>query len=342
MKGKGHLAIAGRAIPRGRAVQVFLKVGEHYTATPVNVPITVVRGARRGPTVFLTAAIHGDELNGVEVVRRVMTTTAPESLRGTLICAPVVNRPGFLAHTRYLPGHQDLNRCFPGDPEGNAALRLAHVLFREIVARSDRGIDLHTASHGRTNLPHVRADMADPAVRRMARAFGGEIIVDTPGMNHTLRAAATRAGVPTIIFEAGETFRFQRSMVARGVRGVQNVLAALRMIPGPRRRPRFQVVIKGSDWVRAPRGGIVDVQVRPGEIVYPGDTIAAITNPFGREVSSVRSPGTGLVLGINTVPMAQPGDAICHLARLSRTLPTLERFAVADSQGRRVLVVEGA
>jgi len=342
VKGGTRLAIAGRAIPPGSVVQIFLKVSEYYTAAPVNVPITVVRGARRGPIVFLTAAIHGDELNGVEVVRRIMTSTSPETLRGALICAPVVNRPGFLTHSRYLPGHQDLNRCFPGDPDGNAAQRLAHILFREIVRRADRGIDLHTASHGRTNLPHVRADMADETVRRMARNFGSEIIVDTPGMAHTLRAAATGAGVPTIIFEAGETFRFQRSMVARGVRGVRNVLAALKMIPAPRRSARFQVVVKVSEWVRAPRGGIADVLVRPGEIVYPGDVIASITNPFGREVSSVRATLTGLVLGINTVPLAHPGDAICHIARLRRTLATLESFAVTDSRGRRVLLIEGA
>jgi predicted deacylase len=335
-----RLTLGGRIIRRGTAGQIFLKVSEYYTATPVNLPVTVVHGASRGPTLFLTAAVHGDELNGVEVVRRVMTTTAPESLRGTLICVPVVNRIGFLSHSRYLPGHQDLNRCFPGDPRGNSAARFAAVVFHEVVMRSRYGIDLHTASHGRTNLPHVRADMSDPKVRKAARAFGSEIIVDTKGPASTLRAAATRAGVPTLIFEAGETFRFQPGMVARGVRGVRNVMAALRMLAVPPREPRFQVVVKVSEWVRAPRGGIADVRVRPGEIVYAGQPIASITNPFGREVSSVLSPLTGLVLGITTVPMVNPGDAVCHVAKLARTLPTVERYAVSDSHGRRMLLVE--
>ncbi|HEV8198811.1 MAG TPA: succinylglutamate desuccinylase/aspartoacylase family protein [Candidatus Polarisedimenticolia bacterium] len=335
------LSLGGRSFPRGAAGQIYLKVGEHATATPVNVPVTVVRGARQGPTLFLTAAVHGDELNGVEVVRQVMTTVAPEGLRGTLICVPVVNRMGFLAHSRYLPGHHDLNRVFPGSPDGHAAARLAHVLFNEIVGRSDYGIDLHTASHGRTNLPHVRARMEDPKARRLARAFGLEVIVDSAGPSRTLRAAATRAGVPTILFEAGETFRFQRHLVARGVRGVHNLLAALKMIDAPPRRPRFQIVVKVSEWVRAPRGGIADVQVRPGELVYAGDAVASITNPFGREVSLVRSPLTGLVLGMTTVPMVQPGDALCHVAKLHRTLATVERFALADSRGRRTLLVEG-
>src|SRR5262245_51141886 len=270
-----------------------------------------------------------------------MTSTSAEDLRGTLICVPVVNRTGFLSHSRYLSGQQDLNRCFPGHPAGNAAARLAHVLFQEIVARCDYGIDLHTASHGRTNLPHVRGSMSDPGVRRMARAFGIEVIVDRPGPRHTLRAAATAAGVPTLLFEAGETFRFQRAMVARGVQGVRNVLAALKMVADARREPRFQVVVKVSEWIRAPRGGIADVLIRPGEIVYAGDEIASITNPFGRAVSSVRSPLTGLVLGITTVPMVSPGDAICHLAKLEKTLPTVERFCVTDSRGRRTLLLEG-
>jgi predicted deacylase len=147
--------------------------------------------------------------------------------------------------------------------------------------------------------------------------------------------------VPTILFEAGETFRFQRSMVSRGVLGVRNVLAALRMISGPPREPRFQVIVKHSAWIRAPRGGIADVQPRPGEIVYAGDEIASITNPFGREVCSVRSPLTGLILGIATVPLVNPGDAICHVAKLEKTLPTVERFSVTDSRGRRMLLPEG-
>jgi predicted deacylase len=321
------LALGGREVRRGRTGQIFLKVGEHYTSTPVNVPVTVVRGARRGPTLFLTAAVHGDELNGVEMVRRVMTGIPPAALRGTLICVPVVNRIGFLTHSRYLPGHRDLNRVFPGDPDGDAAQRMAHVLFREIVARSDYGIDLHTASLGHTNLPHVRADMA------VARV--------TPGRSRTLRAAATRSGVATVLFEAGETFRFQRHLVVRGVRGIRNVLAALGMIAEPRRRPRFQVIVKVAPWVRAPKGGIADVQVRPGELVYKGDAIASITNPFGREVSAVRSPLTGLVVGVTTVPMVQPGDTLCRVAKLQRTLATVERHAVVDSRGRRTLGIEG-
>jgi hypothetical protein len=336
------LRIGGRVIRRGSVEQIFLKVSEYYTATPVNVPVTVIRGRERGPALYLTAAIHGDELNGVEIVRRVMTGVTPEQLRGTLICVPVVNRVGFLTHTRYLPDRRDLNRSFPGSAEGNAAARTAHTLFNEIVLKARYGVDLHTASVRRTNLPHIRADMSDTRVRRLARAFGTEILVDYPGPPNTLRAAATRAGVPTIIFEAGETFRFQRNMVARGVAGVRNVLAHLGMLAETAKEARFQVIIKVSEWVRSLRGGIADVLVRPGEVVYEGSEVARITNPFGREVSSVRTPITGLVLGTTTVPMVNPGDAICHVAKLEKTLATVERYCVTDSGGRRLLLVEGA
>jgi len=332
------LKIGGRDIRRGTVEQILLKASEYYTATPVNVPVIVIRGSERGPIVFLTAAIHGDELNGVEIVRRVMTGYTPQQLKGTLICIPVVNRVGFLTHTRYLPGRRDLNRYFPGSPEGNAAARYAHTLFTEIVTRSRYGVDLHTASLGRTNLPHLRADMACKDVRKMARAFGTEIIIDSPGPPRTLRHAATTAGVPTIIFEAGETFRFQRNMVARGVAGVRNVLAALGMTQDTRREPRFRVIVKVSEWVRSVKGGIADIVVRPGEIIYAGEEIASITNPFGREVSMVRSPLTGLIIGITTMPMVNPGDAICHIAKLEKTLATVETFCVTDSRGKKMLL----
>ncbi|MFQ5878136.1 MAG: succinylglutamate desuccinylase/aspartoacylase family protein [Acidobacteriota bacterium] len=337
-----RLSVGGREIRRGTVEQILLKVGEYYTAGPVHVPVTVICGEERGPILYLTAATHGDELNGVETVRRVMTSITPGQLAGTLICVPVVNRMGFQNHSRYLPGRRDLNRHFPGDPGGHAASRTAHVLFREIVAPSRYGIDLHTASVGRTNLPHVRGDMSNDRVRRIARAFGSEIIIDSPGAPRTLRAAATRAGVPTIILEAGETFRFQRNMVAHGVTGVRNVMASLGMLAERPKEARFQVVIKVSEWVRSTRGGIADIQVRPGEIVYRGDEIASITNPFGREVSSVRTPLTGLIIGITTVPMVNPGDAICHVAKLRKTLSRVESYCVTDSSGRRTLPVPTA
>ena len=336
------LKIGGRDIRRGTVEQILLKASEYYTATPVNVPVIVIRGSERGPIVFLTAAIHGDELNGVEIVRTIMTELDPAKLRGTVFCTPVLNRWGFLSHSRYLPGRRDLNRYFPGDPQGNLAHRVAHKIFTEIVQHAQYGIDMHTAGVGRTNLAHIRGELDDERVRRMAKAFGTEIIMDQPAAGGTLRAAATRAGIPTIILEAGETFRFQRSMVARGVAGVRNVLADLEMIEHQVVEPRFQVIVKVSEWIRAERGGILDIRVHPGDLLYDGMEVGVVSTPFGREVTTLKSPLTGLVIGITTIPLVQPGDAICHIAKLEKTLHTVEKYCTTGTDGRRRLPLERA
>ncbi len=335
-----ELKIGGKPVNPGEAQEILLKISEFYTAQPVNIPVTVVRGTEEGPRVFLTAAVHGDELNGVEIVRTLMTELDPAKLKGAVLCTPVVNRWGFLSHSRYLPGRRDLNRYFPGNAEGNLAARVAHKIFSEIIQKAEYGIDMHTAAVGRTNLAHIRGDMDNEKVRKMAKAFGTEIIIDQPAAGGTLRSAATRAGVPTIILEAGETFRFQRAMVTKGVRGVKNVLAELGMIDWEQREPPFQVIVKVSEWIRAERGGILDIRVRPGELIYEGNDIAIVSTPFGREVTTLKSPLTGLVIGITTIPLVQPGDAICHIAKLEKTLPTVEKYASEDPPGRKRLPLE--
>lgn len=328
------LKIAGRTIEPGTTQEILLKISEFYTAQPVNIPVTVIRGREPGPVVALVAAIHGDELNGIEIVRRVILGLAPERIRGTVVCVPVVNRFGFLNHSRYLPDRRDLNRCFPGNPHGSSAARVAAALFREIVLPADFVLDFHTAALGRTNLPHLRADMTDARVRRLARGFGAELIVDYPGRSRSLRAAATTAGIPCAVYEAGETFQFQRREVRKGLFGVYNVLADLAMVGIPRREPRFQVVIRRAEWLRAERGGLLDLRTRPGDLLYEGDVVGSISNPFGREVVSLRSSVTGIVLGTTTVPMVHPGDAVAHVARLDKSLRIVERFATASAAGR--------
>jgi uncharacterized protein len=332
-----ELKIGGKVVSPGESQEILLKISEFYTATPVNIPVIVVRGQQEGPRLFLSAAIHGDELNGVEIVRTIMTELDPAKLKGTVFCTPVLNRWGFLNHSRYLPGRRDLNRYFPGNPEGNLAQRVAHKIFTEIVQRAEYGIDFHTAGAGRTNLAHIRGDLDNDTVRRMAKAFGTEIIMDQPAAGGTLRAAATRAGIPTIILEAGETFRFQRSMVQRGAAGVRNILGDLGMVEHAAKEPRFQVIVKVSEWIRAERGGILDLRVRPGDLLYEGNEVAMVSTPFGREVTDIKSPLTGLVIGVTTIPLVQPGDPICHIAKLEKTLPTVEKYCVEDPGGRKHL-----
>jgi predicted deacylase len=332
-------SISGIKVKPGETREIYLKVSESYLSGGIQIPITVIRGREEGPAAFVFAAIHGDEINGSDIVRRLIFDVNHEKLRGTLIAVPVVNIPGFLVQSRYLPYHRDLNRFFPGKPKGNNAERIAARLFKEIVLKCDFGIDLHTASSGRLNLPHVRGDMRDAGVKKLARAFGSTVMVDQTGLRGSMRRAATDAGVPTILFEAGETGRFSAKVSQEGLAGVLNVLREMGMLPdapkpGKKDRPAFQVIVKASDWVRAEKGGILDLAVGPGDLIYEGDRIGSVLNPFGKTVTQIRSPFTGIVIGVTTAPLMVPGTGIVHVARLKKTLSRVERALKKGKKSR--------
>ena len=325
---KSLFKISGVYVARGETREINLKVSESYLSTGIQIPVTIIRGKIDGPVAFVTAAIHGDEINGTDIVRRLIFDVDHEKLRGTLIAIPVVNIPGFLSQSRYLPYHRDLNRFFPGKQKGNNAERIAWRLFQEVMSQCDFGIDIHTASNGRSNLPHVRGDMGNATVRRLARAFGATILVDQPGLKGTLRREATDAGVPTILFEAGETGKFSNRVSVAGLRGVLNLLTEMGMwtaTPGKNTRPPFQVIVKASDWIRAEKGGILDLAVRPGDLIYKDDLIGSILNPFGKTVTRMRAPTTGIVIGVTTAPLTIPGTGVVHVARLKKALALVER-----------------
>lgn len=311
-----NLEIGGVAVNPGETKEINLKVSEFFTATPALVPISAFRGREDGPTIVVTAAVHGDELNGVGIVRKLIYEMNHERLRGTLVCVPILNRFGFLTQSRYLPDRRDLNRFFPGKPDGVMAERICYVLFNEIIKKCDYGIDLHTAAADRTNTPHIRADMDNPDVVRLARSFGEEVILDHKGVQGSLRRAAVESGVPFILFEAGEPQKFERELIQRGYEGVLNVLSELGMIEKEIKKPQYQIIIKNREWIRAELGGMLDMRTHPGEILYEGDEIAVITNPFGRELYSQKAPFTGLVLSVTTMPLVSPGIPLCNLAKL--------------------------
>lgn len=335
--------ISGIAIQPGETREIYLKVSESFLSSSIQIPITVIRGQKNGPAVFVMAAVHGDEINGTDIVRRLIFDIDHENLNGTLIAIPVVNIPGFLAQSRYLPYHRDLNRYFPGKKQGNNAQRMAYRLFQEVISKCDFGIDLHTASVGRSNLPHVRGDMTHPRIRKLARAFGSSVVVDQPGVRGSLRREATEAGVPTILFEAGETGRFSKRISQEGLKGVLQVLTEIGMWPSSgakSKRPPFQVIVKASEWIRAEKGGILDLEVRPGDLIYAGDRIGSILNPFGKTVTQIRAPWTGIIIGITTQPITVPGTGIAHVARLKKTLASVERslqktIGVQDKKKKR-------
>jgi hypothetical protein len=317
MRHWGALRFSGQEIAPGESAEIRLEVSEHYTADPLFVPVTVIRGPRPGPTLFLTAAVHGDELNGVAVIRDLLIDQDLSDLAGSLIAVPVVNVPGFLNQNRTLPDGRDLNRSFPGNPDGSFTARLAHRVFQDVVRRSDHGIDLHTAGGDRANYPHVRADVADPRVAELAGAFGCPLVIHGRGPAGALRRVAGGAGVPTVVYEAGSARVFERRFIDAGLQGVLNVMRHLGMIDdGPVRPPPLSLEVKKSSWLRANAGGILDLRVSLGEPLRRGQVISVNTNPFGRERSQLVAPAPGVVIGLTRSPLVHPGDAICHVARL--------------------------
>lgn len=319
--------IAGKKLKPGEVIETRLKISESVTHQPVSIPVTLVCGANPGPAIFLTAAVHGDEINGVPIVRQVLDGLDPAKLSGTVVGIPVVNRFGFSTGDRYLPDRRDLNRAFPGDPEGSLASRVAHTLFEKVLRRCDVGIDLHTAAQGRANLCHVRGDGEDEKVRDLMRSFGAPIMIQGDGPKGSLRRACSEAGVPTMIFEAGEPNRFEKHAVEIGVQGVFRVLKSLgmydRRVP---RRPGFQVLLKNSEWIRANHGGIVDLLVAPGDLVRKGQCVANIASPFGKQVDQVLSPVGGVILSTNTLPLTRPGEALLHIGQLRKTMKAAREY----------------
>jgi len=320
-----NVEIAGTAVPHGERKHLRLRVSTSFAANPTHIPITVLHGKKKGPVVLITAAIHGDELNGIEIVRLISHNLDITNLSGTLICVPVVNIYGFQNLTRYLPEGRDLNRSFPGNPEGWAQDRYAHIIFNELVLKSDYIIDLHTASEGRVNLPHVRADMSHAETAQIARAFGTTVILNSIGYEGTLRRAAVQADIPAISFEAGETRKFEKKITEKGVEGVLNILKELKMLPGKPLYNPVQFVVNEITWIRVDRGGILSINTRPGKIVKKNQEIATNTNPFGIEVERIHTPFTGVILGIANTPTVNPGQGVCHISKLEEPRKVLQK-----------------
>lgn len=313
--GEGILRVGGSAVARGTRSDLLLKVSESYTGDRLSIPVTVVNGARGGPVLFVTAAVHGDELNGIAVVRNLLGVVEPARLSGALICVPVVNVLGVQFHSRYLPDRRDLNRSFPGSANGSTASRIAHTLMTEVVSKAHAGVDLHTAANRRMNVPQVRTDLSDPDARRLGLAFGAPFLIDASVRNGSLRDAAAQVGVPVLTFEGGQALRFEDDVIDVAQAGVLRVMAALGMIdeaPGP-----AVGRVRESDethWVRADRGGILALEVGPGDDVAAGQPLWTVTGPFGRERAQQFSPYDGMVIGMTTLPLVNPGDAVVHIA----------------------------
>ncbi|NBB79481.1 MAG: succinate dehydrogenase [Verrucomicrobia bacterium] len=316
--------IAGERIPLGQSRDVRLVISETYTGEKVHVPLRVIRAKKPGPTVFITAAIHGDEINGTGIIHDFLFGDLIELKRGTLILAPVVNVFGFESHERYLPDRRDLNRSFPGSAKGSLAGRIAHTLMTELVDRCDYGVDLHTAAIQRTNFPNIRADLNNPQARRLAEAFGCFMIVDGKGPIGSFRREATKRGCPTIILEAGEPWKVEPSVLQIGTQGIRNVLANLEMIDERPLKPPFLAKVRKTQWVRATVGGILKFHLSPGDFVEAGQALVTNYSIMGEEQYTLQAENNGIILGMTTMPAVKPGEPICNIATL--TAKQLQRY----------------
>jgi predicted deacylase len=331
----------GEEIPAGESRDVKLAVSESYSSMTVRIPIHIRRATEDGPVVFVTAALHGDEINGTGAIRQLIQDADFRLLRGSVILVPVMNLLAFDRHSRYLPDRRDLNRSFPGSTDGSLASRMARIIFDEIVFRCDYGIDLHTAAVRRTNYPNVRGDLANPEVRWLAESFGSEIIINGKGPPGTFRREACQAGCPTIIMEGGEVWKVEPGIVASATRGIKNILSNLEMLDTPVESPEHQVIIEKSKWIRAERGGFLRFHIKPGDIIEKGQPLATNTTLLGHERSTLRAPFDAVVIGMTSLPAVSPGEPVCNLGKLpKRHKPSKLRRLRSEENGLEQRVSE--
>ncbi|TNF87377.1 MAG: succinylglutamate desuccinylase/aspartoacylase family protein, partial [Gammaproteobacteria bacterium] len=312
----GSLELLGREIGPGTARRMAFAEGESFASSYLNMPVFVARGKEQGPTLCLTAGVHGDELNGVEVARRSFAQVSPEELRGTLIALPAINAHGVRTGNRYLSDRRDLNRAFPGSAGGSVAGLIAHRVFSEVLVNCDALIDLHTASNQRANLPQIRADISDPAIRDLAIHFGLGIVVAGAGPDGSLRREAAKAGIPAIIYEAGEPDRFQPEEIDRGVQGVRSVMAYLDMIVAEELEVPDARIYERSRWVRAKVGasGFFFPSAGLGDLIEVGEPLGTIIDPLTDQAIEITSPLDGEIIGMAVPQPVLPGYALFHLA----------------------------
>ncbi len=331
------IKIGDTLIEPGQRASVDLPVADLYTGTSLSMPVRVICGRHAGPVLFVSAAIHGDELNGVEIIRRLLKRKVLRSIRGTLIAAPVVNVHGFLNQSRYLPDRRDLNRSFPGSPKGSIAARLANTFVSEIVSKADYGLDLHTGAINRSNLPQIRANLDDEKTAALANAFGAPVIVNANLRDGSLRSHAAEFGIPMLLYEAGEALRFDEICIRGGLRGITNVMRSIGMLPKAKTSTQLKSVeARSMNWVRASSSGIVSWNVKLGASVSKDQRLATLSNPIGDQEDIVRAPYDGIIIGRSNLPLAHEGDALANIAEfksVSKVEGVVEKFASSHDLG---------
>ena len=310
--------IGGSRVRPGSKQEIGLPIAKMVTGADVTLPVLVLHGRNDGPTAWVSAAIHGDEVGGVEIIRRVLQSVDPKTMNGTLIAVPIVNVHGFMAGDRYLPDRRDLNRSFPGTARGSLAARVAHLMMQEVVAPCEVGIDLHTGSDHRSNLPQIRADLDDERTRELAETFGAPVMIHARLRDGSLRHAAREHGATVLLYEGGEALRFDDWAIDAGVDGVTRILASMDMIDGDPEPPIASRESRRTSWIRARVSGIARMEASLGDAVEPGDRLGVISNSFGKSLAVIKASRSGILIGRLEAPLVNRGDAIAHIAEITK------------------------
>lgn len=312
--------INNETVKPGESKVIHLALPALHSESTITMPVHVVHGKKEGPVLFISAAIHGDEINGVEVIRRILSLGAIKRMKGTLLAVPVVNIFGFNSHSRYLPDRRDLNRSFPGVDSGSLAGRIANIFLKEVVCRSDIGIDMHTAAIHRDNFPQIRADLNNQKLSVVAQKFESPVILHSAPPSGSLRLAAEQQGVPVMVYESGEALRFDEVSIRVGVRGILNVMNELGMLVKSKpRQEKSPVILRSSSWLRAPISGILRAVVTLGDMVEKGDVVGYISTPAGKTDTIVEAPSSGIIIGRTNIPLIYEGEALFHIGRSHQT-----------------------
>jgi predicted deacylase len=314
------LTIGNFDILPGEQLKIELPVAKLYTDANVSLPVHIIRAKKPGPTIFVSAAVHGDELNGIEIIRRLIKQNKFKITKGTVIAVPMVNVYGVVNQSRYMPDRRDLNRCFPGSAKGSLAGRVAHIFLNEIVRHCDYGIDLHTGAIHRSNLPQIRADMSDLETKELAEVFGVPVILNSNLVDGSLRESAVKNQTKILLYEAGEALRFDEFSIRAGMKGILNVLQHLGMtkkVVVNKKKKLAPFIANGSQWVRANESGIVHNLINLGDQITKGQVLAEIGSPYGEVIDSVKASRSGILIGKQNIPLVQEGEAMFHIAYFS-------------------------
>lgn len=332
---KQIIKINGEKVYPGERKKIHIEVATLFDYTQLNIPLEVINGLEPGPVLFISAAIHGDEINGIEIIKRLLKKKVLNQIKGAVILVPVVNVFGFNTKSRYLPDRRDLNRCFPGTSKGSLGARLASIFMKQIVNKCTHGIDLHTGAIHRSNLPQIRACLEDDETNSLAHEFGTPVVINSKLRDGSLRDAAQRKKVKILLFEGGEALRFDENSIRIGLNGCLSIMRKIGMIPPNKQRlglikEKKVYVAQESYWVRAHHSGSFVAVKKMGDHVQENETLAVISDPFGSNAFEVKSEEAGIIIGMSTIPLVSQGDAMIHIATFENTRRVKEALDIEE------------